>query len=109
MLTLSDMDDAFVEHDPRQLDKVVGDLTDNVLHCSPPSKRTKRSSILPNALLATIMEDTAAAPNDLQGTQDSLSFPPIPHPIQSVKKLVLQEEKKTLRARLAQLEATYYH
>ena len=108
-LTMSDMDDPFVDHNPQHLDKVVGDLTFDVIHDSPPTKRTKRCSSIPSRLLPTIAENTIAEGNDLHETQDSLSFPIVPTPVESMNKLGLQEENNMLRARLAQLAATYYH
>jgi hypothetical protein len=108
-LTLSDMDDGFLEHDPHQLDKVIGDLTSDI-ETPPAAKRTKRSSLIPIAILPTITEDNNNSdPVDLEGTQDSLSFPGVPHRVQSVKKLSLVEENRMLRTKLSLLAATYYH
>jgi len=41
------MDDNFIDPNPNHLDKVVCELTSNVIHISPPTKHTERSSFIP--------------------------------------------------------------
>jgi hypothetical protein len=107
--TLSDMDDAFVEQNLQNVDKVVGDLTNHILQRSPLAKRTRRSPIIPNTLPTIVTRYTTNDTIDLNGTQDSLSFPVVPSIIQLEKDHGLQEENKMLRRKLAELTTTYYH
>ena len=108
-ITLSDMDEGFVTSDQHQLDKVVGDLTSGLIDCSPASKRLKHSSIIPTALLPTVTKNAVIPIDDVQETQDSLSFPVVPLPVVSAKERRLEEENSMLRARLTELASTYYH
>ncbi len=103
------MDNGFVEHDPHHLDKVVGDITSDLIHRFPLLKCMKCSMVIPTSIVPTITKIATVDMTDVQRTQDSLSFPTIPLFIMSTQKLGLQEENNTLRARLAKLATIYYH
>jgi len=90
--TLSNIDDVF---DLYKLDKVLRDLTCNVLACSLLAKH-KKTCIIPNALPMVQMRGITNDPIDLHGVQDSLSLLGENFVIQSKKDLQLQEKNNIL-------------
>ena len=77
-ITLSDMDEGFIEYDPHHLERIVEDLTSGLIELTPPTKRVKRSPIVPSKVLPTVAEDAIVETDGIQETQDSLSFPALP-------------------------------